>query len=519
MGIDLSKVAPEDLDEVQRLLQNVAEEYKYNKRLQVALDRMYPWQKKAIANTATHKVTGVICGNQMGKSEVACAILACHLTGYYPDWWKGKKYDRPVKVMAAGVDSNHNKNVLQERLFGTNNKKMVDEIGTGMIPKDAIITRGIVTDRGDEIKSAKFNHKSGGMSELIFRAYSQGREAAQGFPADIIMIDEQPNDEFWREALTRTKATKGHVICTFTPLEGTSHLIDNLLSLPAEEDSDEDQFGAKYRSDDRWSMIRASWYDAAHIIEDDPNAVEEAKREYSYDYEARVFGMPVVGAGRIYPHSFDKMVYDPEHTLICESWNHIVGVDFGWTTADPSAILLIAHDEANDVIYIREEWKGHTPTDRDFVKQVNFIDPYVPVAWPRDGSKASDWKGGGSIALKLREMGLNMLSDPFFNPVGPDGQRNNHLTPGFQEINSRIQSNRLKISSECMGLLREIENYGYGKDMHGRPTGKPDSKCVDHLCDAFRYGVMTIIQGLGQPMNQVSPWDDEEDTSFFHQTY
>ena len=517
MEIDLSQVPEEHLDEVQSLLSRVADEYKYNKMLQTALDRMYPWQKKAIRNTATHKVTGIICGNQMGKSEVACAILACHLTGHYPDWWDGKRYDRPVKIMAAGVDSNHNKNVLQERLFGTNNKRMSDELGSGMIPRDAIITNSLVSQRGDAIESAKFKHRSGGMSELIFRAYSMGREAAQGFPADIIMIDEQPNDEFWKEALTRTKATKGHVVCSFTPLEGSNHLVENLMSLPAEDNAPEDLYGAKYRSDGRWSLVRASWFDAAHIIDDDPNAVEEAKREYTYDYEARVYGMPVVGAGRIYPHGFDKITYDPEHMNVNDSWRHLIGVDFGWTDNDPSAMIMVALDDINDCIYVTEEWKGPTVTDREFVKRVNFLDPEVPISWPRDGSKAADWKGGGSIADKLQEMGLNMLPDPFHNPIGPDGQKNNHLDPGFQEINARFATNRLKISTNCMKLLKEIEQYGYGKDVSGKTTGKPKKYSDDHLCDALRYAVLTIIQGHGDPLHQTILHEEDED--FFFNSY
>ena len=517
MKLDLTNVSPEDLPRVQELLGKVVENVKYNTYLQTSLDRMYPWQRKAIKFTADHKVTGVICGNQMGKSEVCCAVLACHLLGIYPDWWEGKKFDRPVKIMAAGVDSNHNKNVLQDRLFGTNNKRMNADIGSGMIPRENIIMQSLVASRGDAIESAKFKHSSGGTSELIFRAYSQGRVAAQGFPADIIMIDEQPNDEFWKEALTRTKATQGHVICSFTPLEGMTSLIENLLDLPAEEEAEDDIFGPKCRTDGRWAMVRASWFDAPHIIENDPNAVEEAKREYTYDYQARVYGIPVVGSGRIYPHPFDKITYNPVNYNINETWRHLIGVDFGWTKNDPSAMVLLAYNEDTDEIFITEEWKGSTTTDREFVKRVNFIDAQVPVAWPRDGSKASDWKGGGTIADKLREMGLNMLNKPFHNPIGPDKQKNNYLDPGFQEINARFATNRLKISTDCTELLKEIEQYGYGKTVNGDSTGKPKDKSDDHLCDAMRYAVMTVIQGFGDA--RVTYWQENDYEDFEYNTY
>ena len=49
-----------------------------------------------------------------------------------------------------------------------------------MIPRDYIIDEAAVTVRGDDLSSIKIRHVTGGMSEILFRAYSQGREAAQG---------------------------------------------------------------------------------------------------------------------------------------------------------------------------------------------------------------------------------------------------------------------------------------------------------------------------------------------------
>ena len=323
-----------------------------------------------------------------------------------------------------------------------------------------------------------------------------------------MVIDEQPNDEFYNEALTRIRATKGHVIISFTPLEGRNALLDKLMLMPAEDDSPEDMFGAKHLTDGTRSLVRASWYDAPHIIEEDPNAVEEAKIDYNSDFEARVYGMPVIGAGRIYNHSEEAMTYRSDLMNINSKWNHLIGVDFGWTDKDPSAMVKVAWDEVNDVIYITEEWKGHTPTDESFIKQVNFIDPNLPIIWPRDGSQASDWKGGGTIASKLIDMGLNLTPRPFLNPKKAGVADNNHLDPGFQEINSRIKTNRLKISTDCKKLITEIQSYGYGKDAKGISTGKPKKNSDDHLCDAFRYAVMTIIQGKGKPLRDDS-WDND----------
>ena len=185
--IDYDNLNTED-PEIQKALDIAAKEVKYNSRLYDFLEMAYPWQREAVKMTKNHRVMGLIASNQTGKSETACAIVACHATGIYPDWWKGRKYDRPVKIMVAGVDSNHNKNVLQDKLIGTNNRRLSAERGSGMIPRDFIITKSAVTGRGDDLGSIKIKHVTGGMSEILFRSYSQGREAAQGFQTDLIMI-------------------------------------------------------------------------------------------------------------------------------------------------------------------------------------------------------------------------------------------------------------------------------------------------------------------------------------------
>ena len=492
---------------VVRALSTAASEIKYNSRLYEFLESAYPWQQEAIARTFNHRVVGLIASNQTGKSETAMSLVACLATGVIPDWWKGRKYDRPVKIMVAGVDSNHNKNVLQEKLFGSNNWRLKAERGSGMIPKDYIIDEAAVTIRGDDLSSIKIRHVTGGMSEILFRAYSQGREAAQGFQADFIVIDEQPKDDFWSEALLRTAATDGCVVCSFTPLKGMTGLVSELMELPAEKESPKDKYGFKFKSKDGWSMVRATWDDITHISEE--NKMQLRKGIPDYEVATRTYGMPMAGHGRIFPFSRDEFVYTPSETLIEDRWDHLVGIDIGHGFGrDPSAAILCAYDEDRDIVYVVNARKETTDTTRDLARLVVKVEHQCPVAFPSDANRSS-MNSETTVAQQLREMDIKLLMRPFMNPKGADGKKNNHKMPGIKHISERIREGKLKISDRCRPLLDEIDQYSY------TDTGKIQDG-NDHCIDALRYAVMSIIQGFGAPLVNNDFFESRDDGDWNH---
>ena len=492
MDIDYDNLDLED-PQVVKALDVAAKDVKYNSRLYDYLEMAYPWQKEAVKRTMDHRVVGLIASNQTGKSEAAMSLVACLATGIIPEWWEGRKYDRPVKIMVAGVDGNHNKHVLQEKLFGSNNWRMKNERGAGMIPKDFIIEDSAVTIRGDDIASIKIRHVSGGMSEILFRAYSQGREAAQGFQADFIVIDEQPKDDFWSEALLRTAATGGCVVCSFTPLKGMTGLVAELMQLKPEDDSPEDKFGSKYKSEDGWSMIRATWDDITHIPEEDKAQIRKGIPDY--EVATRTYGIPMAGHGRIFPFTRDELVYRDSEVGTLDHLPHLVGIDIGHGFGrDPSAAILVAWDEMKDIIYVRNACRESTDTTRDLAKLIVKVEHQCPVAFPADANR-SNMNAETTVAQQLREMDIKLLGRPFSNPKGADGKRNNHKMVGIKHISERIREGKLKISSNrCSQLLEEIDQYSYSD------TGKVQDG-NDHCIDAFRYAVMSIIQEFGAPLS------------------
>ena len=73
-------------------------------------------------------------------------------------------------------------------------------------------------------------HASGSLSTLLFKSYEQGRAAWQGETLHGVWFDEEPPIDVYMEGLTRTNATGGIVMITFTPLKGMSEVVRQFLS-------------------------------------------------------------------------------------------------------------------------------------------------------------------------------------------------------------------------------------------------------------------------------------------------
>jgi phage terminase large subunit-like protein len=71
---------------------------------------------------------------------------------------------------------------------------------------------------------------SGGSSTCLFKAYEQGRAKWQGDTLLGVWFDEEPPLDIYTEGLTRTNATGGIVMLTFTPLKGMSDVVKMFLT-------------------------------------------------------------------------------------------------------------------------------------------------------------------------------------------------------------------------------------------------------------------------------------------------
>jgi phage terminase large subunit-like protein len=194
-----------------------------------------PYRKQASwhAAGAEHDERLLLAGNQLGKTLAGAMEWAMHLTGRYPDWWKGKVFGAPVRMWASGVTVESTRDNPQRMLIGVPQRK--EAWGTGTIPKDALIDWTLSQGAGDALDSVVVRWGGGGdvqagESVLSFKSYERGREKWQGETLDGVWFDEEPPLDIYSEGRTRTVAKSGIVILTMTPLKGMTDLVKLFLS-------------------------------------------------------------------------------------------------------------------------------------------------------------------------------------------------------------------------------------------------------------------------------------------------
>lgn len=168
-----------------------------------------------------------MAANQVGKSLAGSAEWSYHLTGNYPDWWTGKTWDRPVRFWAGSQTGEVTRDGVQRLLIGDPKDEAV--WGTGFIPQDALIGWSRRQHIANALDSANIRHVTGGISTLGFKSYDQGRPKWQAETLDGVWLDEECPYDLYMEALTRTNATGGIVMMTFTPLLGMSDVVRMFL--------------------------------------------------------------------------------------------------------------------------------------------------------------------------------------------------------------------------------------------------------------------------------------------------
>lgn len=434
----------------------------------------YPRHLEVIEATLTANELLFLAANRVGKSALGAYASVTWMTGLYPHWWNGRRWDRPISAWAAGDTSKTVRDIQQEILLGK-----PGNFGTGLIPDDRIEKVSMRQGIADAVDTVIVGHEKG-KSTLTFKSYDQRRESFQGTAKDVIWLDEECPLEIYTESYLRTMTTNGLVLLTFTPLMGITEVVQNFLA----EGSIERPINTQSKR-----VVMATWSDVPHLS-------PEKQEKYMagippFQRDARSKGVPQLGAGAIFPvPESDITVEDFE---IPAWWPRFYGLDVGWNF---TAAGFWAKNPDTGISYMFDCFKVSGKRPSEVVKEIEgrvgrirgVIDPAARGRGQSDGER---------LLLQYRDLGLDL------------GIANNAVESGLTHVWQAMVSGRFKVFKR-KGEPALSEYRMYRRDEKGNVV-----KTNDHLMDgAWRYAYVSFIID-GQSMTVAPQTRTMEDDSMW----
>lgn len=423
---------------------------------------LYIKHQEFFAGGVNHRERLMLAANRIGKTEgVGGYELALHLTGWYPDWWIGRRFDKPISAWACGDTSKTVREILQAKLLGP-----IGAWGTGLLPGETIARTVRATGMADTVDTIYVQHKSGGVGQLTFKSYDQRREAFQGTEKDVIWLDEEPTLDIYTECLMRTMTNNGMVILTFTPLLGMSEVV--LSFLPGGKLDVETNEQKKF-------VVMATWDDAPHLSESAKTELWNSIPPYQRD--ARSKGIPQLGAGAIYPVPESDFLVAP--FIIPDFWPRGYGMDVGWNF---TAGVWGALDRQNDILYLTSEYKRSQAEPSIHAHGFKASGDWLP-GFIDPASRGRSQHDGSQLIQDYRNLGLTLsIAD-------------NAVESGLYSVWNRLSTGRIKVFKTLSNWLMEFRLYR--RDERGRVV-----KENDHLMDATRYLESRIGAMIAKPVRR-----------------
>lgn len=460
-----NKTKEELLEEAAVLLKHLDYVKKYEKIVQLFPDKgplrreLYKKHLDYFKAGAKYPIVVFQAANQIGKSTATLFETVCHLTGRYPPWWEGYRFNKPIKCWVVGYSSETVKKVLQAKLLGE-----IGDLGSGLIPRKDLELESLTDAKkaNTPITNFRVKHKSGEYSSVEIKTYESGRKAFEGQAIDFIVLDEEPPIDVYAECTTRTITTGGQIRLSFTPLLGITKTITKLCKggdwTPGE------------KSPDVW-LTNCTWWDVPHLTKE---AIErELRNTPEYLRDAKSKGIPQLNAGAVYP-ILEELVFIPPRE-IPKHWKRAFALDFGWTK--PTAILWGAIDPDDGKVYFYSEhyFKEKEPMfHAQAIKQRNESAGFeIPGCCDPSG-------GGRSIAdgKKARE-----IYDTSYKITMESAD--NSIAPGIMRVNDWFSNGKIRFFDTLVNLRAEFRLY--------RWNDKQQLVGEDHLMDCLKYFIATGV--------------------------
>lgn len=442
----------------------------------------YPNPKQASFHRAGEEAIErlFLAGNRTGKTYCGCIEDAIHLTGVYPDWWDGHRFNHPIVAWVASENYEITRNVLQLKLIGGYSSD--GGFDQGLIHPSLILKKAMLSGVNGAVDYVHIKHSSGGFSSLYFKSYKQGREKFQGARCNLIHLDEEPPKDVYTECAMRLADVdgmgQGRLILTMTPLKGYTEMMSYFLTLKVRLLGEQTENGQKedyeyIKKDpeivvDGKYYIQATWDDNLHLSNETKEQLRASLKPY--ELEAREKGIPNIGSGLVYQVLESDFLIEPFE--IPRHFACVFGMDVGWK--DPTAVVFLAHDKDNDILYVYKEYSVSERTASQHAISLMMM--------------GCDWMRG--------------VCDPSANRIDQtSGERlfDHYISEGFNltkckyakefavtSVLERIRTGRFKVFNTCKKFMEEWR--GYSRDDDGKII-----KGRDHLMNALEF---IMIDGL-----------------------
>jgi hypothetical protein len=427
----------------------------------------FPKHLEFLAKGAEFDVRIFIGGNRIIKTTTVHCELVWHLTGNYPTWFTGKRFEGPQDWWVCGKTKEKLAEIHQIGLLG----KDVKDFGTGLIPRDYLDLNTMTAADKQSTRITKFRvrHKNGGWSNVEFKSYDAGAGAFVGTKRNIL-IDEECPLEVFTECSMRT-AGGCIMMVSLTPIDGLTPLISLLTN---------EKFVTGPVDESKWLTI-AGWNDVPHLTE--KWKANQKKILPEWEWKARSEGIPVIGSGRVYnlqeelifinPQDPNDQFHDQLKYGIPDHWARAFSLDFGFD--DPTAILWWAQDPDTGTYFCYHESylpstepAVHASVIKTMNEQAGYVIPGVCDPSAGGGSKMRDGKN-------MREY-YHTQYDIEMEPS------KNDLFSGITQVVDLMNQGKIKIFSTCVETKREYRNY---RVEDGKLRGD------DHAMDCLRYFVLS----------------------------
>jgi phage terminase large subunit-like protein len=416
---------------------------------------LYPKHLEFFEAGASFNERLFMAANRVGKTVAGAYEVTAHLTGRYPSWWQGKRFDRAIEAWACGSDSKTTYEVVQGVLMG-------ETSGRGMLPIDAVVHTSSSRSFAGAIDTVWIKHVSGKTSKLTLKTYEQGRRSFEGAAKDLIWCDEEPPIDVYTEMMYRLLTTKGIAFTTFTPLLGRSEVVNSFYELTDEE---------RFRKSK--CVIQAGWAHVPHL--DDERKQKLIANTPAYQIKARTEGEPSLGKGAIYPFPEDQVAIDPFE--IPKFWPRAYGLDVGWERTaciwgamDPETLTVVLYDE--------------------------YYEPGGPHNAPRNHSEEIRRRGTWIPGVVDPASAYHQLQP--FDSIGLDlSHADNNVEAGILAVFELFATGRLRAFKSLTNFFSEFRKYQRTETYPNKPL-----KRDDHLCDALRY---LIISGRARMITEPKP--------------